>query len=169
MHGLAPRSAPTPFAPIWPLPSGPCRGPELKAKRAIAPHSGHIRGSSLRLEFKDGIALSGDPTTVNQAINEARDPRLTGYGLTGIVPAPIQRRINWFAGGTWGSIDRHFIFDRRRRGRRAWTTHGRAARIDQSMPTPLSSAMNRRCRSTAARPVSSIAAAFRSSGLPARF
>jgi hypothetical protein len=48
----------------------------------------------------------GGPVTVNPTINKVRDPRLTGQGLTGIVPAPIQWRIKWHSGGLRGFIDR---------------------------------------------------------------
>lgn len=41
------------------------------------------------VQVKGRNRSSGNPTSVNQAINKARGPRLTGQCLIGIVPAPI--------------------------------------------------------------------------------
>jgi hypothetical protein len=44
------------------------------------------------------------PRQVNQAVNEARSPRLTGLGLTGIVPVADSERINRFVERLAGGI-----------------------------------------------------------------
>jgi len=128
---------------------------------ALRPYSCVVLG----VRSRDGIANGGLQPTVNQANQRVHVPSLTVHGPTGIVPTIDSLRP---ADGDWGSALRQAVFDPRRRGRRAWTKHGRAAQIDRDKPTPLSSAMNRRCRSTAARAPMSIADASRCNGLPAR-
>lgn len=95
------RGRPPRLSPPWqsnrflpsthPPPRSPAKPPP---RAALRPYSWVV----LALKFRPESQL-GDPITVNQAINEARGPRLTGQGLTGIVPAPIQGRINWLASG----------------------------------------------------------------------
>src|SRR5665647_2144534 len=97
-------------------------------------------------------------------------PSLTGQRPNGIVPALIHRPIEWLADSTWALVGlRQAIVDRRRRGRRAWIRHVRAAHIDRGRPRLSNSAMSRRFRLTAAPAASSTVAAFRCSGLPAQF
>ncbi len=135
-------------------------------RAALRPYSWVV----LAVQFEGRNRNGGSKPPSFRPINAGQGPSLTGQGPNGIVPALIHRPIEWLADGNWALVWlRQAIFDRRRRGRRAWTRHGRAAHIDRGRPRLSSSAMSRRCRSTAAPAASSIAAAFRCSGLPARF
>ena len=147
--------------------TGGQRYPRALEKRALnhtAPHSGHIPASSLG-SFEGRNRNGGLQPPSIRPVSQVRAPSLTDHGPTGIVPAIDSRGLLTASGASLVAV---VGFDPRRRGRRAWTKHGRAAHIDHGRPTPLSSATNRPCRSTAGRADSLIAVVYRSSGLPAR-
>ena len=75
---------------------------------------------------RDGITIGGLQPPSIRPLNPVRVLSLTAHGPTGIVPA-VQAVCRQCLGLKWL---RQGTFDPRRRGRRAWTKHGRATHID---------------------------------------